>query len=74
MDNAGNVIGYSSSDGMRAFRMQYKPKEGMWRANVTENYKYINEFGDITNKELKNIHIDILGKQEIKNEIRNKSL
>ncbi|WP_251862294.1 DNRLRE domain-containing protein [Clostridium sp. Marseille-Q2269] len=61
-DNAGNVIGYSSSDGMRAFRMQYKPKEGMWRANFTENYKYINEFGDITNKELKNVHIDILGK------------
>ena len=49
-DNAGNVIGYSSSDGMRAFRIQYKPREGMWRANFTENYKYINEFGDITNK------------------------
>ena len=61
-DNAGNIIGYSSSDGMRAFRMQYKPKEGMWRANFTENYKYINEFGDITNKQLKNVHIDILGK------------
>jgi hypothetical protein len=61
-DNAGSVIGYSSSDGMRAFRIQYKPKEGMWRANFTENYKYINEFGDITNKELKNVHIDILDK------------
>ena len=61
-DNAGNVIGYSSNDGMRAFRIQYKPREGMWRANFTENYKYINEFGDITNKQLKNVHIDILGK------------
>ena len=61
-DNAGNIIGYSSSDGMRAFRIQYKPKERMWRANFQENYKYINEFGDITNKELKNVHIDILDK------------
>lgn len=28
-DNEGNVIGYSSNDGMRAFRIQYKPKEDM---------------------------------------------
>jgi len=61
-DNAGNVIGYSSSDGMRAFRIQYKPKEGMWRANFTENYKYINEQGATKIKELKNVHIDILDK------------
>lgn len=61
-DNAGNIIGYSSSDGMRAFRMQYKPKEGIWRANFTENYKYINEQGATKIKELKNVHIDILDK------------
>ena len=36
-DNLGEVIGYSSSDGMRAFRIQYKNREGIWRANFQEN-------------------------------------
>lgn len=30
------MLGYSSADGMRAFRIQYKPKKGMWRANFQE--------------------------------------
>ncbi|MFC7560456.1 hypothetical protein ACFQY3_18140 [Paenibacillus farraposensis] len=33
----GEIIGYSSQDALRAFRLQYKPKEGRVRANFTEN-------------------------------------
>ena len=40
-DKSGNIIGYSSKDGMRAYRLQYKRKEEQWRANFTENYIYI---------------------------------
>ncbi|CAM2896817.1 hypothetical protein HAHI6034_01760 [Hathewaya histolytica] len=47
---------------MKAFRIQYKFREGMWGANLIESYKGINEFSDITNKQLKNVHIDILDK------------
>ncbi len=61
-DNQGTIIGYSSEDKMKAFRLHYKPKDGMWRANFTQNYKYINEQGATTLKELKNVHIDILDK------------
>lgn len=50
-DSSGNLIGYSSNNGMRAFRIQYKPRDEMWRANFTENYIYINEQGSKRVKE-----------------------
>ena len=61
-DNAGNVLGYSSADGMRAFRIQYKPKEGMWRANFQENIMVNNPYSNLGqhSSQLKNVHIDIL--------------
>lgn len=34
-----NLIGYSSKDGMCAFRLQFKNNEQMWRVNFTENVK-----------------------------------
>ncbi len=43
-DNAGNVLGCSWANGMRAFRIQYKSKEGMWRANSQENIKDNNPY------------------------------
>ncbi|MEG7336175.1 ribonuclease YeeF family protein [Bacillus sp. 0102A] len=55
-DKAGNFLGYKSVDKMRAFRLQYKPKENMWRANFTENE--ITVVGSKT--ELRNVHVDIL--------------
>ncbi|WP_339061087.1 hypothetical protein [Tepidibacillus marianensis] len=55
-DKAGNFIGYKSEDKMRAFRLQYKSKEKMWRANFTENEITVN--GSKT--ELRNVHVDIL--------------
>ncbi|KKB90985.1 ribonuclease YeeF family protein [Bacillus subtilis] len=55
-DKAGNFLGYKSVDKMRAFRLQYKPKEKMWRANFTENE--ITVVGSKT--ELRNVHVDIL--------------
>ena len=62
MDNAGNVLGYSSPEGMRAFRIQYKPKEGMWRANFQENMMVNNPYPNPGQHsfQLKNIHIDLL--------------
>ncbi|ARU60012.1 hypothetical protein CBW65_02230 [Tumebacillus avium] len=53
----GEVIGYSSQNGLRAFRLQYKPNEGRVRANFTENTR-----NERTNgiKEVKNVHVDIL--------------
>ena len=61
-DSSGNVIGYSSADGMRAFRLQYKPKEGMWRANFQENIMVNNKYPHPGqhSSQLKNVHIDIL--------------
>lgn len=61
-DNAGNVLGYSSADGMRAFRIQYKSKEGMWRANFQENIMVNNPYPNPGQhiSQLKNVHIDIL--------------
>lgn len=61
-DGAGNVLGYSSADGMRAFRIQYKPKEGMWRANFQENIMVNNPYPNPGqhSSQLKNVHIDIL--------------
>lgn len=61
-DNSGNFLGYSSSDGMRAFRIQYKPKEGVWRANFQENMMVNNVGANVGQhvSELKNVHIDIL--------------
>ncbi|MFB1097429.1 ribonuclease YeeF family protein [Terribacillus sp. JSM ZJ617] len=55
-DTSGNFIGYKSKDKMKAFRLQYKPKEKMWRANFTENEKTV--VGSKT--ELRNVHVDIL--------------
>ena len=61
-DNHGNIIGYSSSDGMRSFRIQYINKESIWRANFQENIMVNNPYPNIGQHrtELKNIHIDIL--------------
>ena len=61
-DNSGNILGYSSADGMRAFRIQYKPKEGMWRANFQENIMVNNQYPNPGqhSSQLKNVHIDIL--------------
>lgn len=61
-DNAGNILGYSSADGMRAFRIQYKPKEGVWRANFQENMMVNNPYPNPGQHsvQLKNVHIDIL--------------
>lgn len=59
LDGAGNLIGYSSADGMKAFRIQFKNAENMWRANFTENIKVMTQGGE-TIKQLKYVHIDIL--------------
>lgn len=61
-DNSGNILGYSSADGMRAFRIQYKPKEGMWRANFQENIMVNNTYPNPGqhSSQLKNVHVDIL--------------
>ncbi|MCU6718300.1 hypothetical protein [Roseburia amylophila] len=61
-DNSGNILGYSSADGMRAFRIQYKPKEGMWKANFQENIMVNNPYPNPGqhSSQLKNVHIDIL--------------
>lgn len=61
-DNMGNVLGYSSADGMRAFRIQYKTQEGMWRANFQENIMVNNPPSNLGqhSSQLKNVHIDIL--------------
>ena len=61
----GEVIGFKSADEMRAFRIQYKPKEGMVRANFQQNEiirtQYSKNFKDgWGKKELRNVHIDIL--------------
>lgn len=61
----GEVIGFKGTDGMRAFRIQYKPKEGMFRANFQQNTMVRTEFSGSYNqgwsrKELSNVHIDIL--------------
>ena len=47
---------------MRAFRIQYKPKEGMWRANFQENIMVNNQYPNSGqhSSQLKNVHIDIL--------------
>ena len=61
-DHSGNILGYSSADGMRAFRIQYKPKEGMWRADFQENIMVNNPYPNPGqhSAQLKNVHIDIL--------------
>lgn len=53
----GQIIGYSTKE--RAFRLQYKQKEGMWRANFQEN-SFFNTVGGQKRVEIKNVHIDIL--------------
>lgn len=46
---------------MRAFRIQYKNKEGIWGANFQENIMVNNPYPNIGQHrtELKNVHIDI---------------
>ncbi len=58
----GNIIGYASKDGMRAFRIQYKPREGMWRANFQENMLVNNRYPNVGEHvaELRNVHVDII--------------
>ncbi|MGG4451226.1 RHS repeat domain-containing protein [Brevibacillus porteri] len=57
VDN-GVLIGYSSNDGLRAFRLQYKKGDQMWRANFQLN---TNKIGSTSKKaEVFNVHIDIL--------------
>jgi RHS repeat-associated protein len=48
--------GYGLTDGTRSFRLQYKPKDGVWKANFQEN-----TFTPGRNKgiEVKNIHMTI---------------
>lgn len=62
IDKKGNVLGDSSEDGMRAFRIQYKPKEGIWRANLQENIMVNNPYPNPGqhSSTLKNVHIDII--------------
>lgn len=62
IDKKGNVLGYSSEDGMRAFRIQYKPKEGIWRANFQENIMVNNPYPNPGqhSSTFKNVHIDII--------------
>ncbi len=61
-DKNGNFIGYSSEDGMRAFRIQYKPHEGMYRANFQENTMVNNPYPNAGQHPtiIKNVHIDII--------------
>ncbi|MNO24972.1 Hint module [compost metagenome] len=52
------LIGYSSADGMRAFRLQFKKGDKMWRANFQQN---TNKSGSTVKKaEVFNVHVDIL--------------
>jgi len=63
-NSSGEVIGYSSQDGMRAFRISYKPKEGITRANFQENtIQDAQRFGKYQGEskvEIKNVHVDIV--------------
>ncbi|MCP3746557.1 contractile injection system protein, VgrG/Pvc8 family [Paenibacillus sp. A3M_27_13] len=62
----GEIIGFSSADGMRAFRIQFKPGENMVRANFQENIMIRTErnYNDYNKtwapKQIRNVHIDIL--------------
>lgn len=67
IDNAtGDVIGYKSADKMSAFRLSFKPKENMYRANFQENTMVRTEYNDYdytktwAPKEIRNVHIDII--------------
>ncbi|MEK4730871.1 hypothetical protein [Paenibacillus sp. FSL L8-0641] len=62
----GEIVGFSSVDGMRAFRIQFKKGENMVRANFQENIMIRTErnYNDYNKtwapKQIKNVHIDIL--------------
>ncbi|KJD38616.1 hypothetical protein QD46_18325 [Paenibacillus polymyxa] len=62
----GEIIGFKSADGMRAFRIQFKPGENMVRANFQENTMIRTErnYNDYNktwaSKQIRNVHIDIL--------------
>ena len=51
----GKVIGYSSEGGLKAFRLDYKPKLDKWQANYQENF--INANGESV--QIRNAHLDI---------------
>ncbi len=51
----GNV-GYGLTDGTGTFRLQYKPKDGVWKGNFQEN---ILAPGKSRGIEVKNIHMTI---------------
>jgi hypothetical protein len=48
--------GFGLTDGTRTFRLQYKPKSGVWKANFQEN-TFIP--GRAKGIEVKNIHMEI---------------
>ena len=48
--------GYGLTDGTRTFRLQYKPKDGIWKANFQEN-TFIE--GRTKGIEVKNVHMNI---------------
>ncbi|WP_394508934.1 hypothetical protein C0132_22220 [Priestia aryabhattai] len=52
----GKVIGYGTKD--RAFRIQFKPKENMWRANFQDN-SFVTTVGGKKTVQIKNVHVDI---------------
>lgn len=58
----GELMVYSSEDGMRAFRLQFKLKEGMYRANFQESVMVNNPYPNPVQhpSTLKNVHIDII--------------
>ncbi|CAH8244580.1 hypothetical protein WJ0W_001813 [Paenibacillus melissococcoides] len=55
----GDLLGFSSEDGLRAFRLQYKPRDGVWKANYQENTRVTNSLrnGKIETLEIRNAHI-----------------
>jgi len=55
---SGQLIGYSSADKFRVFRLHFKPKDGMIRANFQDFISNPLRNGKTT--EIKNVHIDIL--------------
>ncbi|WP_320820813.1 FG-GAP-like repeat-containing protein [Thalassolituus sp.] len=49
--------GYGLTDGTRTFRLQYKPKDGIWKANFQEN-TFVE--GRAKGIEIKNVHMNII--------------
>ncbi len=57
-NTSNELIGYSSTDKLRVFRLHYKPRDGMMRANFQEFI--IDSARQAAVTEIKNVHIDIL--------------